>query len=198
MDIVKQLQQRASTEPAFKAVCERFSKRQRARGRVTLRSLYQVMVRDKYQYSKREYEAVLRQLAAMGVGTVENNSRGNLKALGSITMSLQSIGQAALGTAELKPVKFRKPYKRKIIRDPGPSYRKFPNPPYPTSVFNTPPVTNTGHLVVMHMTIDGMPLRLPLPRPISREELAALIASFYIPAPGVIQQAPKSKKEIEV
>lgn len=206
-DVIKQLQLRTAQDKPFQAVMARFAQRKRARQRITLRALFNDMKKQGHPYSKEEYGVVLAQLAMMGLGKLQYNTVGNMRALGELQVSFQSIGQVATGSlAPLQPVTFRPPQKRRgrrgTIRDQSPSYKKVKTPPYPHDIkFSTsprPPTTDT-HLVVMALIIDGKTVNLPLPRPLSKQELGALITDFLVPFPTtdvLLRNQPVDIKEL--
>jgi len=95
--LVHKLQERARMNKVFNSMAHVFAIRERTRRQLTVTSLYAQMKREKFIFSKNDYINELQLLATLSVVSLEKSSRGMIKALVDIKITLQSIGQAALG-----------------------------------------------------------------------------------------------------
>lgn len=94
-DVVAMLRERANKSVAFNAMVHVFALRERTRQQITLANLFQVMLREGFRHTKLEYAKELEFMAALGIGKLEHDSKGRLRALKGIQVTLQSIGLAA-------------------------------------------------------------------------------------------------------
>ncbi len=94
--IVENLRMEASVDLAFNAVCTVFALRERARQQVTINSLMITMLKEGFKFSRPQYEKVLQFLASQGIGYLDYDMKGRMRALKGIKVTLQSIGMAAL------------------------------------------------------------------------------------------------------
>lgn len=96
-EVIKTLQDKRSQDPVMDAVLHTFASRQRARNIVTLAALYQRMKEEGFKYDEAEYARVLKMLGELGLGKVDFDSKGRIRSLKDIKVTLQSIGLAAVG-----------------------------------------------------------------------------------------------------
>lgn len=94
--VIDKLRTRASTDAVFHAVAEVFAMRERTRQQVTLQSLMATMLKEGYKFNKEQYTSVLAFMATLGLGTLERDNKGRIRALKGISITLQSIGLAAV------------------------------------------------------------------------------------------------------
>lgn len=98
--VVEILKKEADKDTVFKDVAHVFAQRKRARRQVTVTSLAARMAKEGFDYSKSEYARVLKRLSDLGLGSLQQDARGRIKALKDIKISLQSIGAAAVGSSK--------------------------------------------------------------------------------------------------
>lgn len=98
-DLVKKLREYTAASEAFAAVCHVFAQRERARSQVTVGALMLRMEHAGFHFKRAQYEEVLKTLAALGVGRLEAKNN-KVKALRDIRLTLQSVGQVAVGKQE--------------------------------------------------------------------------------------------------
>lgn len=164
-DLVKAIQLKSANDEVFKHVCELFAQRQRARTRVTVKTIQRVLAQQGKTYSKEQVSNCFRYLASLSVGKIDNGMNGKLRSLKDIQYSLQSIGLAGQGSvAPLQQTKLRKHYTNLEPK-------------------NNILVQRKGSVVVLSLIIDGQELKLPIPRVLSREELGLMLAELYIQYP---------------
>lgn len=96
-DIVTQLKEEASKSASFSAMCHVLALRERSRKQITLKNIVAVMHKEGFRYEKEDYSKNLHFLATLGVGSVDNDIKGNFRSLKDIRFSLQKLGQAAVG-----------------------------------------------------------------------------------------------------
>lgn len=96
-DVVERLKEQAEVSPVFKAMAVVFASRERTRQQVSIQSLEVKMNAAGYNFSKEEYERELEFLGGLSLGSVKKNAKGHVVCLKGISITLQSIGAAALG-----------------------------------------------------------------------------------------------------
>lgn len=95
-DLVTKLRNQASKDKAFNAVCHIFAMRERSRAQVTLSSLMATMLREGFSFDRKQYVEVLKFLASVGLGRLDAEKNGRVKALKDIKVTLKSVGLAAV------------------------------------------------------------------------------------------------------
>lgn len=148
--IIEALKAKAKEDPAYHAVFLKFAMRERSRNQVTIRNLTLSMQKESYNFPTTKYQEVLKFLASMGFGRVVEDRKGNLKGLYDISITLQSIGKAALEqNSSLK--QFKRPNRySKIVTETSPKVEK-----------ETPVEPLKGGKVELKITIDGKTLTYP-------------------------------------
>lgn len=148
--IIDALKAKAKEDPAYHAVFLKFAVRKRSRNQVTVRNLTLSMQKDSFNFPTTKYQEVLKFLAGMGFGKVVEDRKGNLKGLYDISITLQSIGKAAL--EQNSPLKqFKRPNRySKMVTDVSPEVEK-----------ETPAEPLKGGKVELKITIDGRVLTYP-------------------------------------
>lgn len=96
MDILTAIRSRAASSPVFNAMCHVFALRQRTRQQITLANLMWVMKKEDFKYVDTQYIVELQFMAAAGLGKLYIDSKGRVRALKGIQVTLQSIGIAAI------------------------------------------------------------------------------------------------------
>lgn len=95
--VVEVLKKTATKSKVANDVFHAWALRERTRNVVTVEALAQRMKKEGYEYPNHEYAALLRQLSQIGLGKLETSATGKVKALTDVRLTLQSIGQAAVG-----------------------------------------------------------------------------------------------------
>lgn len=157
-DISVALRAEAIRNPVFGAVATLFAMRQRARQQVTIAALSASMKKNGFLFERQDYEKVLSFLASLGLGTLYRSSKGRIRALKDVRVSLQSIGKAAhTGDVKLAPFK------------PQNRFTKVPQ------VANKP--KDTVYKAKLSVLIEGTPVDFELPH-IPKSELGKFIATL--------------------
>lgn len=94
------LKEEAGKSAAFNAMCHIFAMRERSRSVITIHNLIVSMSKEGFNFTKKEYTDVLTFLGSVGLGKLDYDSKGRLRALKNITATLQSIGLTALSKRE--------------------------------------------------------------------------------------------------
>lgn len=112
---LENLRKEINKHPAAPAVFEVFAGRERARNRVTVKALALRMKSKGYSFTEQEYAEVLEKMAKEGFGSLDRDSKGRIKALKDIKITLQSLGSAVLGQQErLSNIKERNKFKELV------------------------------------------------------------------------------------
>lgn len=151
------LKQEATQDIAFSAVCHVFALRKRTRQQVTMHNLKMVMDKEGFKFSKQEYEKTLLKLGDLGLGTIQRDNKGRVKALKGITYTLQSIGRAALAQTNRVDKAHVTPHFNKLPVEPSVNLD-----PYPVS---------------LTVLIDGNPVSFQGPK-VPRESLLEFLSTF--------------------
>lgn len=96
-EVIDTLRIESKSDPVVNAVLTMFGARERARDRVTLHALTQRMKDEGFVYDQASYIKVLKLLAKLGLGKLDIDPAGRVRALREVKVTLQSIGQAAVG-----------------------------------------------------------------------------------------------------
>lgn len=187
LDIIAALREQAKENQAFNAMCHIFALRERTRQQITLNNLALSMSKEGFIFTKDQYARCLIFFASLGIGKLDYDINGNLRALKNIKLTLQSIGLAAVSKKEnldnFKPqAKFTKlpvpsvVLKQKKTTEVVPSSP--PSSPLPLLSSNTTTTVATQPTYEASVTvlIDGKPIVFPLPDKISPKELGEILS----------------------
>lgn len=171
--LVSVLKKEAEADSAFKDTCIMFGSRERARNQVTVAALQTRMERHGFHYSKEKYASILKRMADLGLGRLETDSKGQVKALKNIETTLQSIGKAACGEAS-NLANWRKRNRFRSL----PSGRT--PAPVPKKAAPAPKLTMVPRLekIDLVMKLNDKPVRLEVSNDLTAEEIAAIISKF--------------------
>jgi hypothetical protein len=167
-ELVQSLRKEAESNKAFGAICHLFAMRERARNVITLVALQNKMKAEGFDFEAAQYEGVLKFLASNGVGKLDYDPKGRLRALKDISVTLQSIGQAAIARRESlqglkRRHKFSSIFSRKAQeRKSGVKELTLKKPP----------------AVQLTVFINDKPVKMQMPTDMSSKEIAALIQGF--------------------
>lgn len=149
---VTQIKQRAEQSPVFNAMVHWFAVRERTRQQITLAHLKQKMGKEGYTFAPEAYGEELVFMANLGIGKLEHDAKGRIKALKGIRLTLQSIGAAAIEN------------KKVVNSKPATQYAKLPVKP--KSQFNT----------VLSVKIEGKTMDFSFN--LSSDKMVSLIAEL--------------------
>lgn len=189
--MVEALQLEAKNNPVFRDICHMFTLRQRTRGRLTVTRLKTAMEEEGFNYSRKQYEEVLKFMGKIGIGQLDFSKRGLVKSLNNVKLKLQSIGTAALSqnaslqsrrqvnrydtlapvqpiqneapVAETKPLIAPKPIKLKRKIAPAKPVEKTSEKSYP---------------MYLTMELDGQTVKIPTTAKVTATEIGEFIAEF--------------------
>lgn len=158
--IIEKLKEEVTKNPAANAVLHVFALRKRTAQSVTIARLTQSMKNEGFIYTRGDYESVLKTLADLGVGKLDIDSKGRIRSLRDIKLTLQSIGGAACGAKpNLAGFRQRARYGKLQV---------------PTTTVSKPKVIEVG----LDLLINGKLIKIQIPKEFSPEEIAGLISSF--------------------
>ncbi len=159
-ELAIRLKGEAEINPAFAAVCLAWSMRERTRRQVMLSTLVVAMAAEGYNFAKEEYAKVLEFMASVGLGRLERDSKGRIRGLKDITVTLQSIGLASVSNKALIRFNPPKPFTR--LRElPAGTIKQLPKAPV-VAIVEPPKKTRVDSpLVIKHgdktFTIENFP-----------------------------------------
>lgn len=164
--IAEKLQTEVKNSPAFKAIAELFTKRERARSRLTLNALTATMIRTGHKFSREECKAVLLFIARIGCAVGDYDARSSLRGIKSIRFTLQSIGLVALGRSQLL-----EPFGVRSSAAPAPT---------PQTVAETIGTNRNSVGIRLQVTLDDSNhVSFELPNKITPTELITLLSKFF-------------------
>lgn len=169
--VITKLRDEASKNPIFKAVCQGFAIRDRTRAQVTIASLTQKMMKEGFNYSRKDYVSVLKVLADLGFGRLEMSARGKVKSLKDIKITLQSIGRAAVSDST---VLTRANFSNKFKELPE---EKAHAKTIAGKIGMTKPKAYKAQLIV-HFAKDEI-TTFTLPNGITEQQLGSFLARYY-------------------
>lgn len=94
--LVIALREEANKNPVFNTICRVLASRYRTRQQITMQALKATMKKQGLEFTKQQYEDVLKFMARVGIGHLDKGPRGRIRALKGIKVTLQSVGKAAL------------------------------------------------------------------------------------------------------
>lgn len=161
-EIVETLKKEANNNPVVNAVFHVFALRKRARSTVNVTSLYYAMKKEGFNYEPKEYIPVLNLLANLGFGQIELDRKGKVKGLKNVKATLQSIGQAACGSAS----------KLEITKQRA----KFVKLPPAIEVIKENKKTELN----LQLNINGKPIHISVPNNFTKDEIVLLLDKLHI------------------
>lgn len=167
-EVVQRLKNEAENNKVFKAVCHLFVNRERTRQQITMPTLRLAMAREGHYYDKEAYIAILKFMASLGLGTLDKDFSGDIRALKDIRFTLQSIGDAALSKGEMLQTFV-----------PAPDFKDLPKEQTVVPLKSPRVEEASRYATSITVTLDGQPVSLPLPRGLTLMELGALLDSVF-------------------
>lgn len=166
--IVDSLRAEASRNPAFNAVAHVFALRERTRGQVTVKALAWTMKKEGFTFPIEAYENIIRVLASLRLGTLDTTTKGKVRGLKNVTVTLQSIGLAAVSrSASLSKFKIKTAFTSLPATSTpvvAPTPVKMPEATYKASI---------------KVTFDGEDIVFDLPDGIGAKELGLFLSKHY-------------------
>lgn len=166
-------------DPAANAVFKVWTRRKRARGTVTTQSLFKKMEAEGYNFNKDRYTKLLNHLSDLGFGKIKTGDDGEIKALTSIPVTLQSIGSVALGE-RIKLENFKQRAKYHSIMERSQSLLNMAK-----SLQGTLKPEEKGKEegevefpVSITVVVNGKPVNIRIPNNFAPEDLVDLISRF--------------------
>lgn len=117
-EMILKVKQEVETNKVANDVFHMFALRQRARKTITMRSLLLRMRSEGFEYTPEQYAQVLKFLASMGIGKLDQDYKGSVRGLKDISVTLQSLGKAAFENASPSQLRIRHRYKALPIAPP--------------------------------------------------------------------------------
>lgn len=94
---IAMLKSAASKSPAINDMMHDFATRERARGQVTVRALYNRMKKAGFTHNSRSYAEGLMVMSQAGFGDLRTNKKGGIIGLFGVRTTLASIGESVVG-----------------------------------------------------------------------------------------------------
>ncbi len=173
--VIETLKTEAKKNPAVDAVLHMFALRQRARHTVTLDGLEQRMKLNGFSYESTQYADVLKLLADLGIGKVEKDAKGRVKALKDVGVTLQSIGKAAVDDkGELDKFKKRNRFSALEAREAQKAFKAAFPAPEPTRILEVSAAQAETPLELT-VSVKGHPVTLKVAHDFTAQDLIDLI-----------------------
>lgn len=171
-EMISQLRLEASKNPALNAVLHVFACRQRARSTLDVKVLERRMVKEGFKYASEEYVKILRLLGGVGIGKLDTDPKGRVRALKDIKITFQSLGLAVYSgnDNELKTFKQR----NKFVKLPIPTNVKLED----IKVVGRPKVISGGSNITLTVSVGSKAVSIPVPKDLTPEEITELVARF--------------------
>ncbi len=183
-DLVPALRKEAEGNKVFNAICLLFALRQRTRNQVTMASLRLLLAKEKFTFSRKETENCLIFLASLGIGRLVRTKDGQVEMLKDIQLTLQSIGQVALGKRDTME-SFRPTPVYADIQAPVEAAKPAPGiKPPPVSEAIAAAVKTAKYELSILAQMDGKQVSFKIPKGYTPEELGLLVLELNEKAQG--------------
>lgn len=167
--MIETLKAAANKDKATANVLHMFALRGRARQRVTVDGLKQRMKKEGFDHDNQEYRSILKLLESVGIGRLQMDARGRVKALTDINLTLQSIGKAALGQEKaLKSFRQRNRFSKVQVAQPKTLVSA------PASSDSAPSIGISG----ISLVVGGKAVSISLGADLSAAEITAIVERF--------------------
>lgn len=173
-NMVEALRAEAQGNKVFSAVCHIFALRERARRQVTIAALRNKMSIEGFEFTTAQLQSVLKFMASLGIGKLDQDSKGRIRALKEIKHTLQSIGNAAIAKGEKLD---RYDAIDPLIKLPGATAAPQPHI-QAVQVPKTAPAS--GYKTTLTIDMNGKMVNFELPHISGPEELGLLLADLYV------------------
>ncbi len=165
--VVDVLRSETKSKPAVSAVMHVFAMRKRARSNITVGGLDQKMRTEGFNFPRSEYAKIIRMLSDLGFGKLDVDSKGRVRALKEVKVTLQSIGEAAVGQAKkLENWQQRSKYSPLVAT---------------AELIKAAPQAKSGgisHPVSITVLINDKPVNFRIPKELNANEIADLVVRF--------------------
>lgn len=168
-EMIEKLKAEQSHNKVASAVFHMFAMRQRSRHQITTRSLYYAMRGEGYKFSPSDYSQVLKFLATIGVGELEVDRKGRVKALKNVKVTLKSLGEAACGTEVSLDVQYKRNKFNNIVVPPSATKPVTTDIPTPSR-----PVLG----VAVRLNFRDKQLTIPMSAEFTEEDIAVLLKTI--------------------
>lgn len=163
--LIQSLKSETAKNPIFKAVMYMFAMRKRARYRVSISALTQKMRQEGFSYPKEDYARVIKFLIDHKLGEQELNRNGRLIGIKGLTLTLQSIGQAACSDVYiLRDFKKRNGYEELPVV----------TPPIVQHVIKAGKIGNMS----IQLDVNGREYKVTIPEDTDSQDVAKMINFF--------------------
>lgn len=115
--IVETLRTETETNKAAAAMFYVFALRERSAFTITVNSLMIAMKAEKFLYPREDYVKVLKLMANLGLGTLLVTSRGRVRALTGIGVTLKSLGTSVTGKGPIELKSYKQRHKFEEVQD---------------------------------------------------------------------------------
>lgn len=176
MNMVEALRKEASSNKVFDAVCHVFALRKRTRARVTIHGLQLYMTAEGFKFTNEEYKNVITFLARIGVGKLMTNRAGKVTGLSDITLTLQSLGKAAV-TKEATAFKNRAQTQTKF-QDLSAEIGKIHQTNFIEGKSKLPIRQSQAYPAFLTVLIEGKPINFAGPNNLTADNLADFLNQF--------------------
>lgn len=172
-NMVENLRKEAKNNPVFHTICKLFAARERARQQVTLSNLRLTTAKEGFNFTKQQHEQVLKFLASVGVGKLDIDTKGELRALKDIRFTLQSIGAAAIAKSEgLDKFKMQAQFNSLPTKDTQEKKYSTARAPLKADV-------SGRYAAALVVRIDGQSVQFELPKGVTTKELGEILSTLY-------------------
>jgi hypothetical protein len=186
--VTQALRDLKASNPVADALFTDWALRQRARANVTMHGLEQRMKADGFAFDKQEYGKVLKFLAGLGLGRLDTDHKGRVRALKDVKTTLQSIGLAACGEkGAVVPFRQRNRFVKLVPKAAAPA-EGTPVPATPKPQIQPVPMRRRRPKVVgrilnsapigLQVTLNGKMVSFQLPKGLTGDQIAELVSKF--------------------
>lgn len=94
---IETLREESTKDPVMDAVLHMFATRKRTRSNLAVSVLDRKMKREKFTFQKSQYEAVIKRLSELGLGTLVKDHRGTIRGIKDVKVTFNSLAEAVYG-----------------------------------------------------------------------------------------------------
>jgi hypothetical protein len=168
MKVIERLREKAKENRTADDVLHAWATRDRARSLITVRALTRRMTKEGFEHDEKEYADFLKFLASIGLGHLDVDKNGRVRALKDVKISLPSLGDAVISGSTkgdvLKTVRRRNRFV-KISPPPAGGEEKAPTAPTPGDV-----------QIILTVKIGPKTLNIPVPKDFNPTEVSMVVA----------------------
>lgn len=189
--IVNALKSEAIKNKVFADVCLMLYARERTAAKLNISTIKKAMQASGFKHSRADYVNVLRFLNRLGLGQLELSKRGKVRALVGLTVTLQSIGKAALSdSVDLADKRKMRKYDdiiqvteqmhAKDFIEPTQAQSKLPNktPVLEHKPKSTPLRAESPFPTFLTILVGTKPVNIPGPVNLTPDNMAEFVVNF--------------------